>query len=423
MPEILFDTVNAMESDTRIITIKNIGDSEMNITEFALTSATQAFELVDPPAAPLSLQPDESQTLTVRFSPLNRGWDTAELLVKNNSVNEPDKYIDIRGYGFEAAPILTASHDRLAFDSVYVDSTRSMLVTFCNEGELPLDFASYSIDCIDSENAFALVNESELLDSELQPGECFDAQISFSPTEKADYACTFQVSTNAFNGEIPGLMIIPLEGTGKVHHGMILVANKLDFQKVALGETKDTTIKIENYGDGILNIESAKILLDLKKVFNVKSGQLPMAIDPHSEAELMLNFEPETDKIYSAILQISSDAANGKQMNISLAGEGIDPNSVAMKDGNGQLIELSANPNPFDGRAIVVYKYNGDSPIDFRLELYSAGGYLVESVASGVLLPGRNVAYLDACCLASGTYYLVATAGGRTFELPLVLAR
>jgi len=82
-----FTPVTVGASSSLEFTIRNKGTTSATVGSIGIATASggaaagAAFRLVDPPALPLSLQPEESVTFTIRFTPATTGQSTASLFV------------------------------------------------------------------------------------------------------------------------------------------------------------------------------------------------------------------------------------------------------------------------------------------------------------------------------------------------------
>jgi hypothetical protein len=421
VPLVKFDTVSVGEDNTAQFTFSNAGRAPMSINSINMAGGGDVFELIDAPDLPMSLDPGASQTLSVKFTPTRRAWFAGKVKIESDAHNQSEKLIDIKGYGFQPKPIITAGSELVAFDSTYVDSTQIKKLEICNEGEEPLTLTAGSFQCGDDDVAFAIANEQSVFESTLQPGECTELEIAFSPEKEGGYECEMIIASDAYNK--PELVVY-ITGAGKVHRGMIASeSDKIDFNKVAMGKSRDSTVVIENYGDGILTIEEISIIFDSRDAFEILTTQQTIEIDPHSSQPIELRFSPEDDKNYSAMLVIESDAGNNDKLKVSLKGEGIDPSSVAGAIAGGELVALEVNPNPFSGNAELKYTINSDKPLDISIKLYNQEGVEIQKITSGAKAPGEYSTRIEACCIPQGAYYVVCTAGGHRFELPLILMR
>ena len=119
---VAFGTVTIGTAWERTFTISNTGRRALTIT--SLTALPyEGFSLPDPPALPLSLAPNESRNITVRFEPFSKGPKLAELVIKSDDPKTPFATAEFSGVatyfrpiGFHLNPVLLNGPSVLGFD-------------------------------------------------------------------------------------------------------------------------------------------------------------------------------------------------------------------------------------------------------------------------------------------------------------------
>lgn len=84
-------TGNSASLDTAI---QNLGNADLNVSAVELCAGTSA-EFTWAPAAPFTVTPGASQTLTVTYSPVDEGFDTGCLAISSNDPDEAIKQLQI----------------------------------------------------------------------------------------------------------------------------------------------------------------------------------------------------------------------------------------------------------------------------------------------------------------------------------------
>lgn len=100
--ELIFSGVKGTTSAAQQIIVKNTGDQSLTITSLDFKgSHPSAFKLVNPPATPFSISPNQSKTIAVAFAPGNLvGALKAALQISSNDPGEGKK--DVQLYGLSA---------------------------------------------------------------------------------------------------------------------------------------------------------------------------------------------------------------------------------------------------------------------------------------------------------------------------------
>ncbi|MDD8019584.1 MAG: SBBP repeat-containing protein [Acidobacteriota bacterium] len=97
--EVAFGQVNVCEYQDLTTTIYNDGGAELIITAVARSSGSTYFTYAGP-ALPLTISPLSSKTVTIRFSPLSTGAESATFNVDSNDPNNPTAALNASGTGF-----------------------------------------------------------------------------------------------------------------------------------------------------------------------------------------------------------------------------------------------------------------------------------------------------------------------------------
>lgn len=110
-PRLDFDTVDLGFSRTRLLTLQNTGDTTLRITALELlpiSAASGEYELLNPPALPLELQPNGTVTVRLRFTPQQQGERTASLRVVSTADNSPAQVL-LWGVGRQSTAVQEGS--------------------------------------------------------------------------------------------------------------------------------------------------------------------------------------------------------------------------------------------------------------------------------------------------------------------------
>lgn len=100
------------------------------VTISSLASTDSAFQVVSP-ATPLALQPGQSATLTVAFSPQSVGQPAGKVAIRSDALSGAEIDVSIKGKAV-AAGKLTLTPSSLAFGGVRVGQSQAKSVTLTN---------------------------------------------------------------------------------------------------------------------------------------------------------------------------------------------------------------------------------------------------------------------------------------------------
>jgi len=97
--EIVFGQVNVCEHKDMTVTIYNDGGTDLIISAVTRSSGSTDFTYAGP-ALPLTIAPFSSRQLTIRFSPLNTGAESAIFSLSSNDPDNPLVSFNVSGTGF-----------------------------------------------------------------------------------------------------------------------------------------------------------------------------------------------------------------------------------------------------------------------------------------------------------------------------------
>lgn len=94
-----FGTVALGKSSTKKLTLYSKGTADLVIESIRLMDNTVGFSLLSLPTLPLSISPDDSMDVTLRFSPIASGSGTTKLHVTTNDPNNSTFSVTLSGKG------------------------------------------------------------------------------------------------------------------------------------------------------------------------------------------------------------------------------------------------------------------------------------------------------------------------------------
>lgn len=178
-----FGAVTVGFPETGIVNIANDGNADLTVTDLALSGSTD-FGLINEPATPFAVAPNNSVNLTVEYAPLSEGTDNGTLAISSDSPNEETVTVALVGTGVPA-PVdecqLAVDPASIDFGIVEIGSTDSISTTLTNTG---------TADCVveasltsTSSGDFSLVSASNYT---LTPGNSADVAVLYAPLDVGD---------------------------------------------------------------------------------------------------------------------------------------------------------------------------------------------------------------------------------------------
>jgi len=199
-----FGNVTVNSSATLPLTLTSSGTAPVTISSAALSGTG----FTDSGATfPVTLNPNQSVTLQVKFNPTTAGDASGQLTISSNSSTGASMVVQLSGTGttVTTVPQLLFSSTALSFGNVPVGSTATLSLTLTSSGTAPVTISSAVLKGTgfsDSGTTFPVT---------LNPNQSVTLQVQFDPTATGAAAGTLTVSSNSSTG---GTTQVALGGTG-----------------------------------------------------------------------------------------------------------------------------------------------------------------------------------------------------------------
>jgi hypothetical protein len=197
-----FGNVTVNSSGTQSLTLTSSGTAAVTVNSASVSGT--GFTLVAA-SLPTTLNPNQSLTLQVQFTPHATGSASGSLTISSNSTSGSSASVALSGTGTAANPQLTFSATSLSFGSVNVKSTATQSLTLTSSGTTPVTVNSASV----SGTGFSLVGGSFPLT--LNPQQTATLQVQFLPTAAGAVTGQLTISSNSTSGSSAS---VALSGTG-----------------------------------------------------------------------------------------------------------------------------------------------------------------------------------------------------------------
>lgn len=354
-----FGTVTLYETDSQEIVLTNNGESSVVISSISVTNSAFAVAAVSLPA---TLNPAQTMTLNINFTPTMTGGTSGKVVIDSNAEN-PTLDVSIAGTGVKSES-LSPSPASVSFGSVAVgnSSTTSVVVTNSRSSGVNLNGLQTS------GSSFSVSGPG--MPMTLSGGQSITISVTFAPQAAGPAAGSAFISG-------PGLMI-PLAGTGSAVAGQLTISPAaLNFGSVNVGSSTTQPSSLSATG-GSVTISSASLN---NAQFTVTGLSFPLTLNAGQSVAFDVVFAPTSAGSDAAALSFT---ANGSpQGNESLNGTGVQT-------------QYTVNLSWTASTQVTGYNvYRGTAP----------GSYVKINSA---LDP--NITYIDSSVVAGTTYYYAATA-------------
>jgi|SRR5271157_4939260 len=293
-------------STSMIVTIKNPGTANLNVTQATL--AGTGFSITGL-TLPLSVAPGSSSTFTLGFAPAAAGNITGTLTLVSSAPNSP-LVVSLSGTGVAQALQLTATPSTLSFGSVATGTSTTQTVTLANTGN-----SSISISQI-TENGTGFTATGLVLPLTLAAGASTSFTVTFDPATAGSLSGSVTVTSTASNSPVT----ISLCGTGAQPQISIIPAS-VSFSNVTVGGTNTQSLTIRNAGTSNLSVTQATLA---GTGFSLTGLTAPLSVAPGASSVFTVGFTPTSASTFSGSLTLVSNAP-GSPLVVALAGTGVSP--------------------------------------------------------------------------------------------------
>ena len=196
-----FDTVTVGQTKDLSLVASNAGNAPLTVN--TLQASGSGFSVTSP-AVPFTVQPQSSQTITVRYAPAAAGASSGSLTVSSNDPGSPG-VVNFSGTGAAAAtPAIGISPTSLNFGNVTVGQTKDLTVAINNSGG-----AQLTLNSLAASTGFLVT--SPITPINIPPGGSTSVTVRFAPSTAAAITGTLIISSN--DPKTSTLSIV-LSGTG-----------------------------------------------------------------------------------------------------------------------------------------------------------------------------------------------------------------
>ncbi len=164
-----FDVTLVGTTAQQTLTIQNTGNAPLSVTNITTTNTVFNVNMTS-----FTIQPGQSQNITVTFAPTAAGTVSGNLQIVNNSAASPYN-VAVSGIGMVTgpAPVFIANPNPLYFEDTYISSQSQQTLTFFNAGNANLVITSATFSGpFETYNSFPIT---------VAPGATWDQVIHFKP--------------------------------------------------------------------------------------------------------------------------------------------------------------------------------------------------------------------------------------------------
>jgi len=208
-----------------------------------------------------------------------------------------------------AYPQLSVEPDYLDFGCVLKKKSGDQPVYVYNKGNIPLTVTALTLS---GTSEYKLITKLPYGGQMIQAGEYAKFVVRYTPiNDQSDYATLTVKSTG-------GMCAISIYGWSLDVPDIDLSGTKIDFGEVAIGDSYDHDLTIQNKGSANLRID----YIDIEAPFSIDGLALPYTLAPGSSITLTLRFSPVEEGSFLNKIAIFSNDPDEPAVLVPLAGVG-----------------------------------------------------------------------------------------------------
>lgn len=355
--EVDFGEVPIRGTYTKTVTVTNIGNDDLTITDLVF-SDINVFSSTT--TLPLTVAPGASKSLNITYKPVERGSISRTLKVTCNSVSKLNT-ITLKAQPFAVNELHVQNASGISDEEVIVRMTMNNMDAisgFQIEFTLPEQFEYVS-------NSFALSSRKQdhtvitsLTGNVLRfisysgndlpftgnDGEIGSFKVKLVGRNGTTLTPTKTVLSATINNHVDNVVSAVYGGNISINSPRINCSNNLNFGAVSVTEACEKAFTIRNNGSAPLTI--SRIVFD-NEALSIKES-LPMVIPASGISTVTVIYSSVEQTAFDATMQIYSNDPDLRMKNVTVTGSRFAPNFVNFRTpdvayGDNLSIEVSAN--------------------------------------------------------------------------------
>ena len=257
-----FEGVHVGDPADWTFTVSNIGGGSLTV-ESVVTDGDGFMDNMD---EGFVLESGASQEIMVTFSPDAPEEYVGSVTITSNDEDEGEVVIELDGFGFLNAPVITLSAEAYDFGELFVNDTDEWSFEIGNDGETDLNVEDITVEgmyfSIDEEGGFSL-----------EPGEVAEVVVTFAPEDAGEFEGMITIASDDPNGDA----MVAVVGSA-VWYPMIALDpdDVIDFGELYMNDLGEAMVNISNPGGSPLTVSDIVVEGDY---FFMEEGDEPGDFD------------------------------------------------------------------------------------------------------------------------------------------------
>jgi hypothetical protein len=310
-----FDSIGYLTSnvDSTILITNNSSNDNLLITSIYFEENNTTFQVLENP--PISLEPNSSKSLTIRFIPDSVGIFSKKLHIINSSNNNADATVTTSGKVLGSTVSLSTTLVNFGNAGINTES-RDTVIQIINTGPYILKIFSTNLTLEDS--CFEIMSVIPYEGLLLNPNERYNLKVRFKPDMTGLINNSITINNNSFN--LPKIII---NLSGNVKESNLSISKKfINFDSTSLDNpSKRVSVAFKYAGFSNIKILSAIVVGDTSS-FHIVKNCINISLSSGQTDSVIIEFFPITPGLKTALLTIFTDDTLFTNYKINMMGVG-----------------------------------------------------------------------------------------------------
>ncbi len=391
-----FGNVLVNGSSTQAVTLKNSGQTDVQVTQVGVTGGGFSASGL---TAPIIIPAGQAVALQAKFAPAVPGSSTGAITVTSDATN-PTSTVSLSGTAVTATYTMSLSPASVSFGNVNSGSSATQNVQLSNTGNTSVTLTQVSA----TGSGISVGGITTPL--AIAPSQTVTMAVTFAPTTSGTTTGSLTLTnSNGVN------VVAAVTGTG-VQAGLSVTPTSASFGSVVTGNTNSQTIQIKNSGTASLTISQATVT---GAGFSLSGLATPLTLAPGQSGNFNVQYAPQSAGSVSGSVAIFSNAPNSPAT-VALSGTGVAA-AYTISVNPSSLSFGSVNNGSTAAQSFTVTN-TGNSNVAISGVTATGAGYSIVSGAGAVTLsPNQSSAVSvqfapSAAGLAGGSATILSNATG-----------
>ncbi|MBI5495516.1 MAG: choice-of-anchor D domain-containing protein [Deltaproteobacteria bacterium] len=322
--EVDFGAVTMGRTETRSVTVRNLGSCLLTIQGVGFSSTTPAdftCDACEPSAYPRRLPPNRSLTVNITYAPAQAGERTGVLQIRSDDETYPTQMVPLVGH-YEGQARFLVEPELMDFGYLAAGSSATRTVRVSNVGDgnavltvtdarlfqagTPPPFASTPTISFPSATVQLSTTTQGATDC-LTTGGCIDLEVTFHPQGFQDYEGELVLSYEAVTGQTQTARV-QLKGFSTTPPVLALDHTVIDFGSKEVGTTVEPVlVRIQNTGQTPMTVSVSFSPNSSTDISVQAPSPLELPVRPGFDALMRVNYDPTQLGPITAEIRVASN--------------------------------------------------------------------------------------------------------------------